>query len=224
MKLDKDSLQKPTSQGTSAPAAPVPPPGQERQEQARKDERPPLSRTTLEQVRERNPRALSMLFEFYFERIYGLAARLLGDRDAAQDVTQDVFRKVYRAADQLDPERDPGPWLLAITHNTCRDLWRSRAYKMSRKSSSIDDLVGPATPRDPGDNPEEVAARAERARRVQDAIQQLPEDYRSVVVMHDYRGLSHEEIAASIGVSYAAVRKRYSRALAKLGELLKDVL
>jgi len=213
MTLDKESLQARSGEGSPPSSSPKEGGG-----------RTSLSRSTLEMVRERNPRALSMLFEFYFERIFGLAIRLLGDRDAAQDVTQDVFRKVYRAAYQLDPARDPGPWLMAITHNTCRDVWRSRAYKLSRKSSPIDDLAGSAVLREKGDTPEEAMARTERAQRVQEAILKLPEPYRSVVVMHDYRGLSHEEIATSIGVSYAAVRKRYSRALAKMGELLKDVL
>lgn len=230
MTLDKDSLQERSGKG--APGAGAPGGGGEPgaggggsgTPGGEAAARPALTRNTLELVRERNPRALSMLFEFYFERIYGLAIRLLGDRDAAQDVTQDVFRKVYKAAGQLDPERDPGPWLMAITHNTCRDLWRSRGYKLSRRSTPIDELAGAAVLREKGDTPEEAVARAERAQRVQAAIQQLPEPYRSVVLLHDYRGLSHEEIAVAVGATYAAVRKRYSRALAKLGELLKDIL
>lgn len=210
MTLDKEALER-----GQTPSAPPP----------RREERPPLTRETLDRVRQRQPRALSQLFEFYFERIYGLAFRLLGDRTAAEDVTQDVFQKVYRAADQLDPERDPGPWLLAITHNVCRDLWRSRAYKLSRRSQSIEDTPYladrlPAA----GDAPDDVVSKLERAQRVQEAILKLPEPYRSVVVLHDYRGLSHEEVAVATGASYAAVRKRYSRALAKLGDLLKDVL
>jgi RNA polymerase sigma-70 factor (ECF subfamily) len=210
MTLDKEALER-----GRTPAPPSSPP----------EERSPLSRETLERVRERQPRALSQLFEFYFERIYGLAFRLLGDRPAAEDVTQDVFQKVYRAADQLDPDRDPGPWLLAITHNLCRDLWRSRAYKLSRRSQSIEDspFLAQTLPA-PGNAPDDVVSRLERAQRVQEAILKLPEPYRSVVVLHDYRGLSHEEIAVATGASYAAVRKRYSRALAKLGDLLKDVL
>jgi RNA polymerase sigma-70 factor (ECF subfamily) len=188
-------------------------------------DKPKLSRQTLLRVQSRDMQALGMLFEFYFERIYGLAFRLLGERTAAEDVTQDVFRKVYRAADQLDPNRDPGPWLLSITHNLCRDLWRSRGYKLSRRSSSIDEyatLMGAIPSKT--DDPEQAVLRWERERAVQEAIMKLPEHERSVVLLHDYRGMNHEEIATAVGASYDAVRKRYSRALSRLAELLEDVL
>jgi len=191
----------------------------------RVEDRPTLSRQTLERVTTRDSHALGMLFEFYFERIYALAYRLLGDHAGAEDVAQDVFRKVYRAADQLDPSREPGPWLMSITHNVCRDYWRSRGYKLSRRTSSMDEHESlMATLPSPTDNPEQSTLKRERERQVQDAIMKLSEPLREVVVLHDYRGLSHEEIAATVGASYAAVRKRYSRALAKLSGLLKDVL
>ena len=59
---------------------------------------------------------------------------------------------------------------------------------------------------------------------MQAALLQLPEPLRVVIVMHDYQGLGHDEIAAVTGVNHAAVRKRYSRALAALGKLLKGAL
>jgi RNA polymerase sigma-70 factor (ECF subfamily) len=191
----------------------------------RVEDRPTLSRQTLERVTTRDTHALGMLFEFYFERIYGLAYRLLGDHTSAEDVAQDVFRKVYRAADQLDPSREPGPWLMSITHNVCRDYWRSRGYKLSRRTSSIDEHESlMATLPSSTDNPEQSTLKSERERQVRNAIMKLTEPLREVVVLHDYRGLSHEEIAVAVGASYAAVRKRYSRALAKLAGLLKDVM
>lgn len=185
----------------------------------------PITAETLARVREREPQAMAMFFEFYFDRVYGLAARLLGDRTYAEDVTQDVFQKVHRAAHQLDPARDPGPWLMAVTHNACRDVWRSRAYKLAQKSRSLDEPDGPAAALPaPGDTPEEATLRAERARLVQEAIVKLPEELREVVVLHDYQGLGHEEIARLTGATHVATRKRYSRALARLGEALKDLL
>ena len=185
---------------------------------------PGLSKDALEKVRTRDPQALAEFFECYFPRVYGLACRLLGDQTTAEDVTQDVFFKVHRAADQLDSNRDPVPWLMTVTHNVCRDYWRSRGYKMAQKSSSMDEHVSlfsilPA----PGDTPEQAALRKERDRTVQNALMKLPESLRTVVVLHDYRSLKHEEIAVITGASYAAVRKRYSRALAKLSEYLKDI-
>jgi RNA polymerase sigma-70 factor (ECF subfamily) len=183
-----------------------------------------LTVETLEHVRERDSHALSTFFEFYFDRVYGLAYRLLGDHASAEDVTQDVFQKVHKAAPQLDTSRDPGPWLMAITHNACRDYWRSKAFKLGRKSQSLESTEGLVeTLAAPGESSDEALVREERARRVQAAIQELPEELRSVVILHDYQGLGHEEIAMMIGATHVATRKRYSRALSRLATLLKDV-
>jgi RNA polymerase sigma-70 factor (ECF subfamily) len=185
----------------------------------------PVTRETLERVRKRDPQALATFFEFYFDRVYGLACRLLGDHTSAEDVTQEVFQKVHRAAEQLDPGRDPGPWLMAITHNACRDTWRSRAYKLARKSRSLEDTEGLAESLpSPGETPEEATIRVELARKVQEAILDLPEELRAVVVLHDYQGLGHEEIAMMIGSTHVATRKRYSRALTRLAQALKGVV
>ena len=97
-----------------------------------------LSRSTLEAVRRRDSNALGALFDAYFDRLFGFAYRLLGDHSAAQEVTQELFLKVYRAAHQIDPDRDPGPWLMTVTHNACREYWRKRGRKVEGHSQSLD--------------------------------------------------------------------------------------
>jgi RNA polymerase sigma-70 factor, ECF subfamily len=179
----------------------------------------------LERVRRRDPDALAAFFERYFDRVYGLVYRLLGDRAQAEDMAQEVFLKVHRAADRIDPMRDPMPWLMTIAHNACRDLWRSNAWKLTRRSASLDGGSPLAETLSRGTNdPERDLIASERERLVQEALQRLPEPLRVAVVMHDYQGLGHDEIAAITGVNHAAVRKRYSRALAALARLLKDAL
>jgi len=183
-----------------------------------------LSRDDLERVRARDPEALSAFFERYFDRIFGLVYRLVGDRTVAEDVTQDVFFKVHKAAHHLDPSRDPGPWLTAIAYNTCRDMWRSGAYRMGRRSGSIEADPTVSLKLTSGESPEAGMVADERRKMVMEAIEQLPEPLRVAVVLHEYQGMSHQEIAAMIGVSHAASRKRYSRALAKMGEFLRERL
>jgi RNA polymerase sigma-70 factor (ECF subfamily) len=149
----------------------------------------------------------------------------MGERTAAEDVTQDVFYKVHRGAGSLDTDRDPGPWLMTITYNVCRDHWRSRGHKLSSRSRSLDASAGlRATLPSPEADPEASTLKLEREALVQEAIMRLPEPMRAVVVLRDYRGLSHEKIAAITGGAHAAVRKRYSRALARLAADLEDVL
>src|SRR5262249_30133114 len=175
------------------------------------------SRGEVERVRARDPEALGAFFERYFDRVYGLVFHLLGERAAAEDATQEVFLKVHRAAAQLDPGRDPAPWLSTIAYNTCRDIWRSGAYRMSRRSASVEQDPEVTTKLVAGgDDPERALLSAERQRLVRDAIAQLPEPLRAVVLLYDYQGLSHQEIADVLRLNHAAARKRYSRALAAL--------
>jgi RNA polymerase sigma-70 factor (ECF subfamily) len=173
-------------------------------------------------VRRRDPDALAAFFERYFDRVFGLVYRLMGDRPLAEDVTQEVFLKVHRAADRIDPGRDPAPWLMTIAHNACRDVWRSSAHRMSRRAASLDAHAPlAATLAAAVRDPEEEALATERERLVQAAIDRLPEPLRASVLMHDYEGLGHEQIAEIVGIRHAAARKRYSRAIAALATLLK---
>ncbi|MCP4574649.1 MAG: RNA polymerase sigma factor [bacterium] len=183
---------------------------------------PPLPAAVLEGVRRGEPSALAALFEACFDDVYGLAVRMLGDRTAAEDAVQEVFLRLHRSASTLDPDRDPRPWLRTVTANLCRDHWRSFGARVSRQSVSVDAEKAPPLA-DHGPTPEAETLAGERAGKVQEAIDQLPEEMREVVVLRDYEGLSHDEIAEIVGASAAAVRKRYSRALNRLGEMLQDV-
>jgi len=186
---------------------------------------PPLPREVLERVRQRDPEALGAFYDRYVDRVFALALRLLGNRAAAEDITAEVFLKVHRAAPQLDASRDPAPWLATIATNACRDLWRSGADRMQRRSDSLEDTAGLADRLGAGDDgPERDALARERERLVQQAITELPEPLRVAVVLHDYEGLDHLEVAKLTGIEHAAARKRYSRALEALGRKLKEKL
>ncbi len=184
-----------------------------------------LSPDVLEAVRRRDPVALGELYEVCFGRVYSLAHRLTGTREQAEDVTQEVFLKVYNAAEQLDPTRDPAPWLATITWNACREHWRSRGHKQERQTATINGDDGMSEKLVNGKrSPERRVVNGERQALGEQAIRRLPEEMRAVVLLHDFEGLSHAEVAETIGESHASVRKRYSRALTRLHEELKDVL
>jgi RNA polymerase sigma-70 factor (ECF subfamily) len=174
-------------------------------------------------VRNGDAAALSEFFEFSFDRVYSLAARLLGDRAAAEDATQEVFLRVHRAANRLDPDRSPLPWLTAITYNVCRDALRSRQRETARSVPIDGEAEGGRGLLSGAPDPEATALTRERDRLVQEAITRLPEELREVVVLRDYHGMRHDEIAELVGASHAAVRKRYSRALAKLADDLRGI-
>ncbi|MBD3161463.1 MAG: sigma-70 family RNA polymerase sigma factor [Candidatus Eisenbacteria bacterium] len=184
---------------------------------------PSMTRETRERLRRRDPQAMAELFDRYFGEIYSVVHRLLGDTAAAEDVTQELFLKVHRSLETYDPSRDPVPWLMTIAYNLCRDHWRSRGHKMGKRSQ-------PLAPGEPiaevlsadGPPPDGDLIRRERERMLATALRSLPEEQRTIVLLHDYQGLKHEEIAEIVGATAVAVRKRYSRALRNLQEELKD--
>ncbi len=178
-------------------------------------------RALLERVRTRDPEAMGAFYDRYLDLVFGLAWRMLGDRTLAEDTASEVFLKVHRAADRLDPTRDPAPWLVTITTNVCRDLWRSSAYRMSRRAADVNDPAAAASLSSGRNDPEQDALRSERERLVQAALLELPEPLRTTIVLHDYQGLDHRQVAEVLHIAHDAARKRYSRALAALERSLR---
>jgi len=176
----------------------------------------------LERVRARDPSALEGFFDAFFDRTYGLIFRLTGSHATAEDLTQDTFLKIHGALDTLDPARDPWPWVATIATNVCRDHWDAASSRLHARSRSLDDdpiLAAELLDGRPG--PADTARTNEEATLVQEALGKVPEPARLVVLLHDWQGLRHDEIAQMTGQSHAAVRQQYHRALATLGKLLE---
>ncbi|TMQ64595.1 MAG: sigma-70 family RNA polymerase sigma factor [Candidatus Eisenbacteria bacterium] len=183
---------------------------------------PAFNREELKRAHSGDGEALGRFFDHYFDRIFSVVHRFVGSVDAAQDITQDIFLKVRRHISRLDIEKDPAPWLYTVTVNACRDYRRSAWWRMSRQSVPLDH--DPDTPElsSNATNPEQALVVAEEERRLQAAIRRLPPDLRLSVLLHDFEGLSHEHIARITGTSHAAARKRHSRALRALADLLGE--
>jgi RNA polymerase sigma factor (sigma-70 family) len=173
----------------------------------------------LEGVRRRDPKALASFFDATFSYVYNLAFRLMGNRESAEDVTQDVFVKVYRAADRLEVDRHPKPWLTTITYNTCRDAARRSAVRpeASEDAKVIGERLADSS------TPEDALLRKEREELTEKALLELDEELRAVVILHDFCGTTHEDIAEMMGLEHAAVRKRYSRALKRMAKTIRGL-
>ena len=171
----------------------------------------------LEGVCRREPAALEQFFDSAFPYVYNLAHHLTGHEEAAEDATQEVFLKVYRAADRIDIHRNPRPWLTAITYNAVRDVARR---SMARREKATDPAMIGAHP-GKRSGAKDGLGRSEVTSLIERALQELADDQRAVVVLHDYDGVSHAVIADIMGLSHAAVRKRYSRALKQMKESIE---
>lgn len=175
--------------------------------------------------------AFNELVARYQSAAYGLALRMLGDPDAAADVTQDAFFSAFRNIRAFRGGTFRA-WLLRIVSNGCYDYWRAQrrrpADSLDALLSSGDEALGmqalepeltePAS--QPDWNPEEAALRAEVIAAIEAAILKLAPDQRLVIILSDIQGMSYEEIARVAGTPLGTVKSRIARARARLRELL----
>ncbi|MCO6452737.1 MAG: sigma-70 family RNA polymerase sigma factor [Caldilineales bacterium] len=176
----------------------------------------------IEAARKGDLPAFNQLVLQYQSLAYNVAYRIVGDGEAASDVTQDSFIKAYKALDSFRGDSFR-PWLLRIVTNTCYDYLRARKRK---PTDNIDDvLVDPEHSWrlvESGERPDEAAERAELNKLLQWAIGQLPDDQRAVVVLTDVQGFSYEETAEAMGIALGTVKSRLSRARTRLRDLLQQ--
>lgn len=139
-------------------------------------------------------------------RVYGFAARLLGDRAEAEDVAQEVMLRMWRVAGHWRAgEAQLSSWLYRVTLNLCTD--RSRA-RQRRRTDRLDDVAEPADERA---DTEAGLMRRERHDALQAALATLPDRQRQAVVLRHIEGLSNPEIAAILEVGVEAVESLTAR-------------
>lgn len=142
------------------------------------------------------------------DEVFGLALRMLGDRDAAMDVTSTVFLKAYRAFGRYDQRRPARHWLIRIAVNESISAGRSRTRERARLAPADDALTVADRAPTPDD---ETVAREDRAR-VRHAVAGLDEPYRTVTVLRYFSGLTIDEIAQVTGRPSSTVGVQLLRA------------
>ena len=172
--------------------------------------------------------AFNQLVLKYQQTMYNVVLRMLGDHDAAADVTQDTFIAAFRAIQSFRGGPSFRVWLLRIASNQACDYWR-RANR--HPQDSLDTIMDEDEPHDAGllsamvateraSNPEEFLLNQELQELLQKGLQELPLDQRVVIILCDVQGLSYEEIAASTQTSLGTVRSRISRGRKRLRDYL----
>jgi len=142
------------------------------------------------------------------DEVYGVALRILGDRDAAREAASATFLKAYRSWDRYDQARPVRHWLLRIAANEAISVGRSRTRERAR-TTNVDDAF---TVADPAQTPDQALVAREERERVRTAVAGLPELYRVPVVLRYFSELSIEEIATVTGRPAATVGVQLLRA------------
>jgi RNA polymerase sigma factor (sigma-70 family) len=158
--------------------------------------------------------------EQHQRRIFSFAYYLLHNREEAEDVTQEVLLRLFRHRCKVEPER-MGSWLLRVTRNACYDLLRQRRTR-NRHTAEIDEEVAHQLADEDTPNPEAQAGTAAFRRRLQEALRELSEPYRSVLILREIQGLKYREIADTLEMPLNTVRVNLHRGRRRLRERLHE--
>jgi len=153
-----------------------------------------------------------------------LATNLLGDREEALDLSQEVFLRVFRTIHRFRGQSSLRTWIYRIAVNQARNRHRFWRRRHRADQVSLDEHValhGDVFSRiEP--TPERVLAQKELAARLRDALDELPFEQRTAIVLREIDGLSYEEIAYSLHLAIGTVKSRLTRARQALRLSLHD--
>lgn len=163
--------------------------------------------------------AVADLYDRYGATVYGLALRVLGQPDLAEEVVQDVFAQVWREASRYDASRSTVAGWVAMLART-RAIDRLRARRARPDVSAAVEADRAATLPASGRTPESSTILAEDVRQVRGALANLPDQIRSLIELAYYEGLTHMEIAERTGIPLGTVKTRLRTAMGTLRSAL----
>jgi RNA polymerase sigma-70 factor (ECF subfamily) len=186
------------------------------------------SRLLVRQAQSGNLRAFEEIVVIYQEKIVTLSYYLTGNRTDAQDLAQEVFVRAYTKLGSFRQDSDLGTWLHRVTMNLWSNMKRRQRFP---NLVSLDDPVrseeGEFTRNVASDdhesNPQEAFEGKELQKTVQQALQNLSEEFRIVLVLREIEGYSYEEIATITKSSLGTVKSRINRARQALRKQLADI-
>jgi RNA polymerase sigma-70 factor, ECF subfamily len=161
--------------------------------------------------------AYNWLIARYHQPIYSLVYRILTDPSDAADTTQEVFLKVFRGMNRFNGDCSLKTWLyrIAIHEASNQRRWwfrhKSKETSMERQDEDGNSFGLCDTLVDPGESPLEILAHQEVRARVEHELKQIPEPYRTTVVLRDIEGLAYDEIAEVLEISLGTVKSRLIR-------------
>ena len=170
--------------------------------------------------------AFVLLVLRYHHKVVKLVSRLLRDPSEAEDVAQEAFVKAYRALGSFRGDSAFYTWLYRIAVNTARNTMAARQRRplaYEAELSENEQTVVESRMRH-GDTPEATVLSDEIHRTVNSAVEELPEDLRTAIILREIEGLSYEEIAEAMDCPVGTVRSRIFRAREAIDRSLKPLL
>jgi RNA polymerase sigma-70 factor (ECF subfamily) len=187
--------------------------------------------TLVKRVRTGDQRAFRTLVERYQRKVYAVALGMLRDKEAAMDVSQEAFVKVYKYLEHFKGDSSFYTSLYRITVNICIDHLRKRGgargedveFDESLAFDTSEAQIGAMGSR-LGTNPQKSALRRELADKILEALDQLPEKHRAILLLREVDGLSYEQIAETLKIPKGTVMSRLFHARVKAQKILSEYL
>ncbi len=188
--------------------------------------------TLVKRVRTGDQRAFRLLVERYQRKVYSVALGMLKDREEAMDVSQEAFVKVYKYLDHFKGDSSFYTWLYRITVNVCIDVIRKRGgggkgemveFDESFQVDLAEAQIGALGTR-LGTNPQKSALRKELAAKIEEALAEVPEKHRAILLLREVEGMSYEDLAKTLDIPKGTVMSRLFHARAKVQKILSEYL
>lgn len=191
----------------------------------------PTDGQLVTQTREGNRKSFDELIVRYQRQAVAVSYRLLGNTNDALEVTQDAFLKAFSSLDSLEKVEAFGGWLMRIVSNLSLNFRRGRK---NRQQLPLDDLLGPSEPSTVESGGSDWMAQSgdpvrkleseELGKKLQEALNQLPEKQRLAIVMFTIEQMPQKQVAETLECSVEAVKWHVFQGRKKLKEMLKDVM
>lgn len=171
--------------------------------------------------RAQRERAFRALVDRYEHRVFAICLRELRHRGDAEDATQDTFLHLARKGHQFRGDAKLSTFVFRVAVNACRDLQRRQGRRpQTPVADMVDTLGGAAADEAPG--VEETVAGRTRAETVADALQQLDEVSRTLIVLCTIEGMTYPEASRVLDMPLGTIKSRVHRARARLADLLAE--
>ncbi len=166
------------------------------------------------------------IFSEHHKSVYNYILRMVKERSVAEELVQDVFLKVHGALADFRGDSGISTWIYKIATNACYDYFRSKRHNTAQRTAPLHpgEILEKETPEEiclPTTAEEEVIS-AEMSSCVQLYIDDLSEDYRAVILLHDSQGFTNAEIADITGTTLENVKIRLHRARQKMKEVFSS--
>lgn len=181
----------------------------------------------VEQSRNGNVDAFEELIRDYKKIAYNIAFKILQDIEDAEDASQEALIKIFKSIQNFNMESSFKSWMYRIVVNTCIDFQRKKKINAVSIDEDID--LGENMPlhreiADDSGNPDVLVEKNFNSKLINDALNKLEDDTKTIIILRDIQGFSYSEISEILSCNLGTVKSRLNRARRNLKEILENEL